>query len=87
MATSQMILDENNQETDTQLKNTIVSKIIEMGCACPTNLASEIGHGKKAADLIEPLESLVKSGVLRHRQDKKDPRQYNEHQIVYELSR
>jgi hypothetical protein len=76
-----------SQEVDSQLKDQIVSKIVEMGCACPTDLAGQIGGGKKADDLLSALDSLVKSGILKRKVDKNDPREYNQYQTVYELAR
>jgi len=78
------VLEAENQ--DVRLNDLIVSKIVEMGCACATDLAGQIGGGKKAKDLIQPLESLVKRGVLRHKKDESDPREYNEYQTIYELA-
>lgn len=74
-------------EQDRQLDDLIVSKIVEMGCACAPDLAGQIGGGTAAKDLIGTLESLVARGVLRRKVDKDDPRKYNEYQAVYELAR
>lgn len=65
----------------------IVGKIVEMGCACAPDLAGQIGGGVKAKDLVQPLESLVKRGILRRNQDTSGTREYNEYQTVYELVR
>jgi hypothetical protein len=78
---------ETTQPTNAlQLKDQLVSKIVKLGCACATDLAGEIGGRIKPKDLVEPLNSLVDSGVLRRKKDKDDPREYNECQIVYELA-
>lgn len=78
----------NVAEENKTLKDLIVSKIVAMGCACSTDLATQIGGGMKPGDLIDPLESLVKAGVLRHKQDPTDPRRYTEReQTVYELDK
>jgi hypothetical protein len=76
------------KEAGHNLKDEIVEKVVRMGCACPTDLAAQIGHGVKADDLLDPLESLVKMGVLRHKIDPSDPRKYSsQYQTVYELAR
>jgi hypothetical protein len=75
------------ESQDVRLNDLIVSKIVEMGCACAPDLAGQIGGGMKARDLVQPLESLVKRGILRHKQDPSDTREYNEYQTVYELAR
>jgi hypothetical protein len=70
------------------LKDEIVSKVVKLGCACPTDLATQIGKGVRAEDLLAPLESLVQTGVLRHKVDPSDPRKYvSQYQTVYELAR
>jgi hypothetical protein len=72
----------------TDLKDEIVSKVVNLGCACPTELAAQIGNGVEAEDLLAPLESLVQMGVLRPKVDSSDPRKYDsKYQIVYELAR
>lgn len=79
------------QETDEQereLEDQIAGKIVKMGCACATDLATQIGGGRTAKELAERLEGMVKKGILRHKEDKKDSRSYDgEYQIVYELDR
>lgn len=70
-----------------QLEDLIVSKIVQMGCACPTDLAGQIGRGMKPKDLVPTLNSLVDSGILRRAVAEDDPRDYNEDQTVYELAR
>jgi DNA-binding HxlR family transcriptional regulator len=70
-----------------QLPDLIVSKIVQLGCACTTDLAGQIGGGVKPKDLVATLNSLVEGGILRRKIDKDDPREYNEYQAVYELAR
>jgi hypothetical protein len=70
-----------------QMKDKIVREIVQLGCACATDLAGQIGGGTKPSDLIGPLDSLVDSGILRRKKDKDDPREYGEYQTVYELAR
>jgi hypothetical protein len=73
---------------DEAFDDKIVGKIVKMGCACATDLATQLGSGAKAKDLIEPLEDLVRRRVLRHKVDKNDPRAYvAPEQTVYELAR
>jgi hypothetical protein len=73
---------------EVDLKDEIVSKIVKLGCACATDLATELGSGLKPQDLVAPLESLVKSGVLRHKSDSRDDRKYSApEQTAYELAR
>lgn len=79
------VLEVENQAV--KLDDLIVRKIVEMGCACAPDLAGQIGSGVKARDLVQPLEALVKRGILRHKKDKSDTREYNEYQTVYELAR
>ncbi|MDQ3817434.1 MAG: hypothetical protein M3362_07055 [Acidobacteriota bacterium] len=83
---TETVLDKD-QEVNDELKDLIVSKIVEMGCACTTDLAGQIGNGVKPNDLLPALDSLVKNGILRRKEDKNDPRKYNEYQTVYELAR
>ena len=65
----------------------IVSKIVNMGCACATDLVTQLGSGLRATDLVQPLEDLVKRGVLRRKIDKSDPRTYSiPEQTIYELA-
>lgn len=73
---------------DQSLRDLIISKIVRSGCACAPDLASQIGNGVKADDLIPVLEQLVAEGVLRYTVDPKDPREYQKpYQVVYELPR
>jgi hypothetical protein len=75
-------------EDNPALKDLVVNKIRELGCACPPDLAGQIGAGVRADDLIPVLKSLVDKGVLR-RKDKEtdDEREYKgEYQTVYELA-
>jgi hypothetical protein len=74
--------------SEVDLKDEIVSKIVKLGCACATDLATELGSGLKPSDLVAPLDSLVKSGVLRYKSDSSDKRKYSApEQTVYELAR
>jgi hypothetical protein len=83
MASNAVIERENGN-----LNDEIVSTLVSIGCACPTDLAAQIGHGIRADDLMDPLESLVKRGILRHKVDPSDPRKYTDrYQTVYELAR
>jgi hypothetical protein len=72
-----------------QLRDLLVSKVVDLGCACAPDLAGQIGSGIKPVDLIPVLEDLVKDGVLRHmKRDPRDRRDYAEpYQTVYELAR
>ena len=75
-------------QTDTkQLEDLIVSKVVQLGCTCATDLAGQIGGGVKPSDLVGPLNSLVNRGILRLKKGKDDPREYSEYQTVYELAR
>ena len=70
------------------LQKEIVSKIVGLGSACATDLATQIGRGITAKELVDPLEDLVRSGVLRHKTDTGDPRKYSSpEQTAYELAR
>lgn len=75
------------KDQGTQLDDLLVGKIVELGCACPTDLAGQLGGGRSAKDLIGPLDALVNRGILRYKNDKSDTRHYNEYQRVYELAR
>ena len=77
----------NVAEQNETLKDRLVGKIVKMGCACATDLATQLGEGYKAADLVTPLESLVQAGILRHKHDPTDQRQYKTEQTVYELAK
>ena len=69
------------------LEDRVVGKIVDLGCACATRLATEFGHGVTADDLLETLESLEARGVLRHKVDSDDPRKYSDrYQTDYELA-
>jgi hypothetical protein len=75
-------------EVDKQLKDKVVSKIVEKGCACATDIAGLIGAGTLPQEVLPVLVSLEKSHFLRRREkDKDDPRVYNKYQDVYELAR
>ncbi len=87
MAVEEKVFEAGIRKDDQRLEDLIVSKIVEMGCACPTDLAGQIGRGTKPSDLVAPLNALVDSGVLRRKKDANDTRAYNEYQTVYELAR
>ncbi len=74
-------------KAEQELEDLIVSKIVKLGCVCAVDLAGQIGGGMASNELIAPLESLVAQGILRHKHDKNDPREYGLHQRVYELNR
>lgn len=76
------------EEADLELKDVLVNTIRDLGCACPPDLAGQIGTGVKADELIPVLESLVEKGILRHKeQEPDDDREYKgPYQTVYELS-
>jgi hypothetical protein len=81
-------LQKEGEKVREPLRDTIVSKIVKMGRACANDLAGQIGNGVRPQDLVPELDSLEKSGVIRRSEkDKDDPRIYNEHQTVYELTR
>ena len=85
---SKATLKREGEEVSDQLKDTIVSKIVEKGGVCATDLAGLIGTGTRPQDLLPALESLVSRGVIRVREKaKNDPREYNKFQTVYELAR
>lgn len=72
-------LEQNNLEDE------ITGMVVHIGCACSTDLASQIGKGVSADDLLPILETLVKKGTLRHKVDPSDPRKYaDRYQTVYE---
>jgi hypothetical protein len=75
-------------EKSPELNDLVVNKIVELGCACPPDLAGQIGAGVKADDLIPVLKSLVDKGILRRKEkDPDDEREYKgEYQTVYELA-
>ena len=72
--------------TNVTLRDLVFRKIWESGCACAPDLAGQIGGGKTADELIPILDSLVVSGLLRHKaKDPDDPRDYQgKYQVVYE---
>lgn len=80
-------VETTERRDERQLQDLVVSKIVQLGCACTTDLAGQIGGGIKPKDLVATLNSLVERGVLRPKVDKDDPREYNEYQTVYELAR
>lgn len=84
MATKTAV-DVNNPE----MLDLVESKMRQVGCACAPDLAGQIGAGIRADDLIPVLESLVESGVLRHKeQEPDDDREYKgKYQVVYELAK
>lgn len=73
----------------TDLKERVVSKIVELGCACPVDLAGQIGADTRADELVPVLHSLVESGVLRRKENEPgDTRNYEgEMQTIYELNK
>lgn len=69
-------------------RDLVVSHIVRMGSACAPDLAGQMGHGLRADDLIPVLESLVEAGVLQHKKDHRDQREYGKpYQVVYELAK
>ncbi len=81
------VVETAERQGNRQLEDLIVSKIVQMGCACSTDLAGQIGGGTKPQDLVGTLNSLVTRGILRRKNDNTDTREYNEYQTVYELAR
>jgi Asp/Glu/hydantoin racemase len=87
MAVEEKVFETGARKDDRQLEDQIVSKVVQLGCACLTDLAGQIGRGTKPSDLVDPVNSLVNRGILRRKIDKSDTREYNEYQTVYELAR
>lgn len=70
-----------------QLRDLIVSRIVEWGRGCSLDLAGQIGRGLTPDDLIPVLKSLARDGVLRPVEDPKDTREYEApYQTRYELA-
>ena len=70
------------------VKDLVVRKIIDLGCASALHLAVQIGSDTTAEELIPLLESLVQEGILRHSKDSRDPRCYlSPYETIYELAR
>lgn len=71
-----------------EVRDLVVRNVVKLGSVCAPDLAGHIGSGLRADELIPVLESLVGDGVLRHKKDPRDPRDYKEpYQVVYELVR
>ena len=70
------------------LRDAIVRKLYQIGCACAPDLANEIRVAKDADDVLEALKGLEADGVIKKVTDKSDPRDYS-HPMrrVYELAR
>ena len=88
MAVEEKVLKSGARNSNRRLDDdTVVSKIVELGCACSTDLAGQIGGGVKPGDLNPVLKSLADRGVLRRRALDKTASEADEDHVVYELAR
>jgi hypothetical protein len=68
--------------------DSVVSALTDKGAARTVNLAGLLGGGTHPQDVLPTLESLLRRGLIRRREQAENhPREYNEYQTVYELDR